>query len=442
MGLVDAGEQVPFDDVSFDTSNSGWLELDGAVVSNTTVDNLVNFIRGEEITGLRNRTVDYDDDGTTEIMRLGDIVHSTPTPSAAPAESYDLLSLDLSYLKFRLQYRNRRQVVYVGANDGMIHAFNGGFFERVNDSGVEKFGFTTDGPDNAVAHPLGSELWSYVPRALLPHLRWLADPNYSHVYYMDLKPRIFDARIFTPDTDHPDGWGTVLVVGMRFGGGTDSTGIVVDAESDGRGGANSDGDPTDDILLKSSYVILDITNAEKPPVLLGEISPPGLNLTTSFPAVAVFGTPAASQNTAPVDPNEWYLIFGNGPDGIGDASSTTDARLYAYDLKDIEDGSDGLVTDGIFSASGSDGDGINNGYKLPNSVGAASFINDPTIRDDDLDMKAEVLYFGTIGDTASNDGKLFRMAFGEDEDSADWAAPHVLLDAKSTFCRASVDYDR
>ena len=68
-------------------------------------------------------------------------------------------------------------------------------------------------------HPLGAEIWAYVPMNLLPHLKWLTDPNYTHVYYVDGKPKVFDAKIFTADSDHPGGWGTVLVVGMRFGGG-------------------------------------------------------------------------------------------------------------------------------------------------------------------------------------------------------------------------------
>src|SRR5207244_9033772 len=53
---------------------------------------------------------------------------------------------------------------------------------------------------------------------LLPQLRWLTVPNYDHVYYVDLTPKVTDARIFTPDADHPGGWGTILIGGFRLGG--------------------------------------------------------------------------------------------------------------------------------------------------------------------------------------------------------------------------------
>ena len=68
----------------------------------------------------------------------------------------------------------------------------------------------------------GMKCWAYIPCNLLPHLKWLTDPTYgdnNHVYYVDLKPRIADVKIFTADSTHINGWGTVLIGGMRLGGG-------------------------------------------------------------------------------------------------------------------------------------------------------------------------------------------------------------------------------
>ena len=61
---------------------------------------------------------------------------------------------------------------------------------------------------------------------LLPHLKWLPRTDYTHVYYVDMQPRIFDARVFLDasgnpinPTKHPNGWGTILVGGYGIGGG-------------------------------------------------------------------------------------------------------------------------------------------------------------------------------------------------------------------------------
>ena len=100
--------------------------------------------------------------------------------------------------------------------DGMFHAFNGGFFDP------EDKAFLTQPLDASrspiasfTSHALGSEMWADVPYNLLPHLHWLTDPNYGHIYYCDHKPKVFDAKIFAngvdPITgiDHPNGWGTI-----------------------------------------------------------------------------------------------------------------------------------------------------------------------------------------------------------------------------------------
>ncbi len=70
---------------------------------------------------------------------------------------------------------------------------------------------------------LGDELWAYIPQALLPHLKFLADPDYTHSYYVDLKPKIFDAQIIPDgthynDSDGLDDWGTILLIGLNMGG--------------------------------------------------------------------------------------------------------------------------------------------------------------------------------------------------------------------------------
>jgi type IV pilus assembly protein PilY1 len=379
-------------------------------ISQTDAAKLVNYVRGQAQTGLRSREVDYDDSNDVRTMRLGDIVNSTPTVVGTPSESFDLLYNDKSYGTFRRRYQSRRNVVYVGANDGMLHAFNAGFYNPTQ----RKFQ-TTPVSGTGTAHPLGSELWAYVPFNLLPHLPWLADPDYNHAWYVDGSPRVFDARVFADDSTHPGGWGTVLVAGMRLGG----TPITLQITG------------TMEVTMRSAYVVMDITDPESAPQLVAEISDPSLGYTTGFPTVTAFGS-RNSGDGAPPSADKWYLIFGSGPDDSDPAapniSSSGNGKLYMYDLKTRS-----FVT----------------GY-APKDLGAlapTSFLGDPVSVDWDLDFKADALYFGSVGGSASNpSGKLFEIDFKEagEESSApaDWTGPYILVDPqRPVVSTPSVTFD-
>jgi type IV pilus assembly protein PilY1 len=360
------------------TSASG---ADDAAI-NTEAEKLVNYIRGLDISGWRNRTIDLGDGKGSRTLRLGDIVHSAPLVIGAPFENYDLIYGDNSYRQFKQHYRNRRQVVYAGANDGMLHAFNAGFFDSASSS------FLTS-VNGAVAHPLGSELWAYVPYNLLPHLQWLKALEYPHIYYVDGAPQAFDVNIFPDDADHPGGWGTILVVGFRMGGGD----ISVDTLGDGN----------IDTTLRSAYVVLDITNPEKAPELLAEISNPELGFTTSKPTV-VKRRVASNGSYANPATNQWYLVFGSGPSGsdsltkrqaLQDAVSDQDAKLFVYDLKTRN-----LV----------DFDGLVAGPQPATISGQTNaFVGSLVHADWNRDYSDEVIYFGTVGGTVNDPtGALFR----------------------------------
>ena len=287
------------------------------------------------------------DEGLNPEWRLGDVIHSTPKLVGQPAEAYHTIYRDASYGSFIKRYRWRRNVIYFGANDGMLHAVNGGFydskglrfwsnvtFETFIDSETGESTTRRVYNDND-GLKLGGELWAYVPYNLQPHLKCLSDPDYTnkHKYFVDKEPRVFDMKIFEEEPEcsdpydqhciHPGGWGTVLVGAMRFGGdpitaGTDSSGNW------------PDDDPRQFI---SSYFILDITNPERPPVLLGEVTRTTdvMRDDDDVPIVDVngdtidmfadmgFSTPTVTgvvmrdilTNTESF--SNWYLIMGNGP---------------------------------------------------------------------------------------------------------------------------------
>ena len=281
------------------------------------VNDIVNYIRGDEtISGARNRT------SGGKAYLLGDIVHSTPAVVGRPSDRYDIQYRDESYEAFANKYRNRRSVVYVGSNDGMLHAFNSGFYNPV--TSTFELTSTTETP-----HPLGSEIWAYVPYNLLPHLQWLVDDDYPHVYYMDGPIRTYDVNIFTPSAKYPNGWGTILVAGMRFGGGDYSF--------------DHDDDPdTDNITTRSAIVVMDITDPEEPPELIAEITDEDLGYTVSEPAVVKYRKRNSSGLYQWNSQNSWYLAFGSGPAGANDTEresaldngvSFKSSKAFVFDLK-------------------------------------------------------------------------------------------------------------
>ena len=358
--IVDLGEVKPFIAATFN-GKQGYL---GAANSNHA-SRIVNYIRGEEITGFRSRVIDYDFDGVDETWILGDIINSTPAVIDPPSANYDLIHDDTSYNVFKEKYQDRRSIVIVGANDGMIHAFNAGFWDN------SKSGFNLVGSNSETAHPLGYELWAYAPMNLLPHLRWLTEPDYPHVYYMDGDAKSYDVNIFTADTDHPGGWGTILVMGMGFGGGA----IDVTAESHNR-------------TMRSAYVVLDITNPEKPPVLLAEITSPSLGFSMSIPALVKRRVAGPGNNwNSPLE-NNWYLALASGPAGsddvklrmaLTDGTSDQNLQVFIYDLNAKQ-----FVT----------------GFDPFEAPNLKSYGGDMVTVDWDKDYKDDSVYFGTV-DTSS-----------------------------------------
>jgi len=374
-GIIDASESMDFTAANVDATNYGYFD----VASDLIAKDIVDFIRGVEgITGFRNRTIDYDGDSTSDEWLLGDMVHSTPVVVGSPKNSYDITYGDITYEAFKQQYANRRQMVYVGGNDGLLHAFNGGFWDDANSGFVSQL-------SGEVAHPLGSELWAYAPGNLLPHMQWLADANYSHVYYVDGPPVVFDANIFAADSDHPDGWGTVLAIGMRLGGGE----MQLD----------TDNDSIDDFQSRSAYILMDVTNPEVAPKLIAEITHPEMGFTLGKPAVVKERIPNASFDWAGINStgtNEWYLAFGSGPTELADITSTQNARMFLFDMRAIQ-----------FVTGYGDTNGQDTGL-------ANSFVGDIGVADWNTDFVDDGVYFGTVGGTlAAPTGTIRRIKMAD-----------------------------
>jgi type IV pilus assembly protein PilY1 len=113
--------------------------------------------------------------------RLGDIVNSGVAFSGAPPA---LRFADSAYASFQASNKDRKKALFVGANDGMMHAFDA---------------------------DTGSELFAYIPSWLVPRLPDLASTAYVHAAYADGSPAVAEAKVGSA-------WKTVLVSGTGGGG--------------------------------------------------------------------------------------------------------------------------------------------------------------------------------------------------------------------------------
>jgi type IV pilus assembly protein PilY1 len=125
--------------------------------------------------------------------KLGDIVNSTPV--FVPSIPNDVI-LDSTYVDFQAPFLKspRTPMVYVAANDGMLHGFDATLSNGAG--GVQ---------------PGGTERIAYVPSKTFSGLNQLTNPNYVHRYFVDGTPTVADAKV--------DGqWKTVLVGALGRGG--------------------------------------------------------------------------------------------------------------------------------------------------------------------------------------------------------------------------------
>lgn len=193
----------------------------GAMDSVTTGGNgttLVNYLRG-----------DQSNEGTyyrTRTHILGDIVNSTPVlVQGATSPSYSE-SANPGYTKFSAAVANRQPVVYVGANDGMLHAFEADFqtptaADPVSGGGSELFAYV---PSPLFNGPTNTPLVNGLPA--LANLTGVSANDYSHHFYVDRTPQVADVDFtYTSDgtvapttTAATSDWHTVLVGGLGKGG--------------------------------------------------------------------------------------------------------------------------------------------------------------------------------------------------------------------------------
>ena len=127
-------------------------------------------------------------------LPIGAIVGSTPAlmdaPSLDPPPDDDYGRVGAAG-SFADTYKDRRSIVFFGANDGMIHA---------------------------VDARTGYEVWAFIPYNLLPKLKTLIDgqPVDTFDYFVDSSPKVAEVKMRMPDGSHK--WRSLLVIGQGPGG--------------------------------------------------------------------------------------------------------------------------------------------------------------------------------------------------------------------------------
>ena len=360
--MNDAGTGVPFR-FPADYSSPTASEMSSGQVSdllsgissdqqNYGVD-LVNFLRGDgtEEKGVTGATRSFRDRGDSADRNvLGDIVHSDPlhvvapnffypdvwpiTLDGNPATSYENAAAQ-KYSDYRTLMKTRQPVLYVGANDGMLHAINA----YKNGGGV------TDG---------GEELLAYVPNILFDKLPDLADQNYSHQYYVDGKTAYAD--VFFNSTTQ---WHTALV-GTLHGGGQ---GVFALDISDPKGIASGSGYSRFDEGSASKIALWEFTDAEDA----------DLGFTFGKPTIARLAN------------GKWAAIFGNGYDNTeadGNVSTTGNSAVYIVDIET------GALIKKFDTEIGILDD--------PTGLGQPNGMSEPIVTDTNRDFIADYIYAGDL----------------------------------------------
>jgi type IV pilus assembly protein PilY1 len=297
-GATSGTRAVPF---TYSSLNSSGLT---SFMTGTVTSNLIDYLRGDPT----NEDTSATTSSTTAIYRarttrLGDIVNSTPTFVRDSVDlNYELLpSTTLGQSSYRAyvdgtgtiptggKKQRAEGVLFVGANDGMVHAFRDG---------------TKDPVTGSIVNPGGVEVFAYVPKTLLPTLNLLADKAYVHQYFVD-GPHIETDAYFTKGSSR---WANVVI-------GTTGAGA----------GAPSKLSPA--TSPRTAIYAFDVTNINT--------SVTGLNasnvlweISSSDSNFSELGYVLTDVQAGPTLDGQWVAIFGNGYE-----SKSCQASLFVVNIE-------------------------------------------------------------------------------------------------------------
>ncbi|WP_150914587.1 pilus assembly protein [Marinobacter halotolerans] len=321
---------------------------------------LLNFIRGDQSEEGAASTFNFRERETV----LGDIVNSDPLFVPKPSFFYpdnwgaSAPENNNAYSDFRNTFADRDPMLYFGANDGLFHAIN-----AYRNNAVEANGpIRTDG---------GEEELAYMPSQVSGDLNQLADPNYTHRYYVD-GPSTYGDVYFGSK------WHTALVGALGKGG----QGLFALDITDPKG-------------ISSIYPSFNESNAED--LVLWEFSD-----ADDADMGYSYGDPVIVR----MNNGRWAAIFANGynnTDSDGNVSTTGNAVLFIVDIETGNvirklDTGEGLLDDPT-------------GASRPNGLAS------PAVIDRDGDFIADAIYAGDLF------GNMWKFDVSGSA-AADWQVAH------------------
>ena len=363
-----ASDGIAFAYANLQATQQAFLNTSAANVTDGCGPERATYLRGDATREGNNGTFTCASGNSTGKFRqrntskLGDVVNSSPWYVGAPSAGYSDVDHP-GYGAFRSAKLSRKPVVYVGANDGMLHGFDASLtYDEAH-------------PQGTPTATAGQELVAYIPSMVFPNLSKLTASNYNrnHRYLVDGSPMTGDADL---DSSTANDWRTVLVGALGAGGKGYYALDVSDPDSFGEGSTAA-------------------TNT-----LLWEFDETDMGYVFNMPP-AYLETNQAKQIVKMAN-GKWAVILGNGYNSISGK-----AVLYVVF---IESGLDGTWSASDFVKIVADAPaGLDNGLSTPVPF------------DSNADGFADTVY---AGDLKGNLWKFFVGPNGSDgsvsSDSATW----------------------
>ena len=261
-------------------------------VSSAGPGNRLAYLRGD-----RSNEVPPSNPTASQIYRdrtsvLGDIIHSSPYWVGPPANiNYEVTWTDNLYSSgaaenaapyggFYGTYAGRENVVYIGANDGLLHGFRTG---SMSGGSIVTTSYAND----------GWEVLAYMPGAIVQSIHSTntpydySSPQYSHTYGVDAPPR-------ADDLFYSGAWHTWLVGGLGAGGSAIYALDVTDPTQFSEGQAGS--------VVVGEWTPSNLTCTPG-----NNVPNCGLNLGDTYGTPVIWRFHATGSGS-----NMWGMVFGNG----------------------------------------------------------------------------------------------------------------------------------